>query len=257
MTVKFFNMERVDFLSKNYLYKYMPLERALDMLTNKMLWFANPTIWKDPFEKRFIENMYDVGGVQKPYPWKDRVYCMCATQTSTSEAYWYAYSASEIGVSIKFNRKKMLEELDRLAAAGNRIYIGKVEYQKTKTIKGRLSSNSFLNPSGNLITSLGKEELKVRLLLLKRIAYQYENEVRFFIVRDKTAKQKGTLLKYTLPNTDLIESISLDPRIGPHTIELLRREFEEKYGFVSASGTKRRVLRSLLYAESKPTTIIL
>ena len=255
MAVKFFNMTRADFLSKKLLFRYMPLERVLEMLTNKTIWFANPTIWKDPFEKRFIQNTYNIGGVQKAFPWKDRVYCMCATQTATSEAYWNAYSAGEIGVSIKFNRQNLLNELDRIAAAGNRIYIGKVQYQQTQAIKATLSGNSFLNPSGLPITSLGSEELKVRLLLLKRLAYQYENELRFFIVRNKAAKQPGTLLKYNIPNTDLIDSISLDPRIGTLTVDLLRKEFETHYGFAPISKTQRRVQRSLLYAEDKPTII--
>lgn len=255
MVVKFFNMTREEFLSKKLLHKYMPLERVLEMLTNQSLWFANPTIWKDPFERRFIENVYDIGGAKKAFPWKDRVYCMCTTQTATSEAYWNAYSAGEIGVSIKFNRQNLLNELDRLAAEGNRIYIGKVQYQQTQDIKAAITRNAFLNPLGTPITSLGKEELKVRLLLLKRMAYQYENEVRFFIVRDKAAKQTGTLLKYSIPNTDLIDSISLDPRIGPMTIALLRNEFEDHYGFKPLGRTQRRVQRSLLYAEEKPTDI--
>lgn len=255
MSVKFFNITKAEFLSKKLLHKYMPLERVLEMLTNQTLWFANPTIWKDPFEKRFIENVYNIGGAQKSFPWKDRVYCMCTTQTATSEAYWNAYSAEEIGVSIKFNRQVLLNELERLAAAGNRIYIGKVQYQKTQVIKGLLSNNPFLNPSGTPITSLGTEEMKVRLLLLKRLAYQYENEIRFFIVRNKTAKQNGTSLKYNIPNTDLIDSISLDPRIGLLTVDLLRKEFEINYGFVPVSRTQKRVQRSLLYAEEKPTTI--
>lgn len=248
-------MTRADFLSKKLLYKYMPLERALEMFDNKTIWFANPTIWKDPFEKRFIENMYNIGGVQKPYPWKGRVYCMCATQTATSEAYWNAYSVGEIGVSIKFNRQNLLNELDRLAATGNRIYIGKLQYQQIQNIKVALTRNTFLNPSGASIASLGTEELKVKLLLLKRLAYQYENELRFFIVRDRASKQTGTLLKYNISNTDLIDSISLDPRIGPFTIELLRKEFETHYGFTPISKTQRRVQRSLLYAEDKPTII--
>lgn len=255
MAVKFFNLTRAEFLSRKSLFKYMPLERVLEMFTNKTIWFANPTIWKDPFEKRFIQNTYNIGGVLKPYPWKDRVYCMCATQTATSEAYWNAYSAGEIGVSIKFNRQNLLNELDRLAAAGNRIYIGKVQYQQTQDIKAALSGNTFLNPTGAPITSLGKEELKVRLLLLKRLAYQYENELRFFVVRDKAAKQAGTLLKYNIENTDLVDSISLDPRIGTMTFELLRKEFENHYGFTPITKTQRRVQRSLLYAEDRPTNI--
>lgn len=253
--IKFFNMTEADILSKRLLYKYMPLERTLGMLITQTIWFANPSIWKDPFEKRFIENTYDIGGMAKPFPWKDRVYCMCKTQTATSEAYWNTYSSGEIGVSIKFNREKLLDELKRIAASGTRIYIGKVEYQQTQVIKGDLSKNAFLNPAKIPISSLASEELKVKLLLLKRIAYRYEDEMRFFIVRDKAARQDGILLKYSMPNIDLIDSISLDPRIGEYTVELLRREFETRYGFAPISKTKRRVQRSLLYAAEKPTVI--
>lgn len=145
------------------------------MFINHTIWFANPTIWKDPFEKRFIENMYNIAGIQKAFPWKDRVYCMCATQTATSEAYWNAYSAGEIGVYLKFYRETLLSELDRIADTGYRIYIGKVQYQKTQDIKSTLSGNPFLNSTGQPIISLGKGELKVRFLLLKRVAYQYED----------------------------------------------------------------------------------
>ena len=67
-------------------------------------------------------------------------------------------------MSIKFNRAKLLDELKQIAATGTRIYIGKVEYLQTQVIKGDLSKNSFLNPSGTPIKSLGTEELKVQLL---------------------------------------------------------------------------------------------
>ena len=249
MAVKFFNMTRTDFLSKKLLYKYMPLERALDLLKNQRLWFANPTIWKDPFEKRFIENKYVIGGVQKDFPWKDRVYAMCMTQTATSEAYWNAYANNDIGISFKFNRQALLTELERISNAnGVRIYIGKVEYQKTSDIKRDLSKNPFLFDGGSPISTIGKEETKVRLLLLKRIAYRYEDEIRFFIVRDKKANLIGTYLSYGVPNTSIIDTISLDPNIGDNTVAMLKKVFEVDYGFTPRAPRQARVQRSLLYA---------
>ena len=53
--MKFVNLSQEEFLSKKLLFKYMPLEQALLTLEGKYLWFANPTTWNDPFEKRFIE----------------------------------------------------------------------------------------------------------------------------------------------------------------------------------------------------------
>ena len=249
-------MTRADFLSRDLLFKYMPLERALDLLINHQMWFANPTIWKDPFEKRFIENDYKLGTGISSFPWKDRVYCMCMTQTSTSEAYWNTYANKDIGISFRFDRQKLIDELDRISdTTSYRIFIGKVEYQKTSDIKQDISKNKFLNPSGKPINDLRKEDIKVRMLLLKRNAYKYENELRFFIVRDKVSNAKGMLLPFAIPNTDLIKYISLDPRLEEHTVALLRKEFENTYGFHPYSPTNRRVQRSLLYKEEKKTTL--
>lgn len=80
--------------------------------------------------------------------------------------------------------------------------------------------------------------------------------MRFFIVKDKRAKQDGTLLKFDAEPTRLIDSISLDPRIGKHTFDLLRNILEEKYGFGQRFGNRNsRVQKSLLYAESRPTML--
>lgn len=166
------------------------------------------------------------------------------------------YSAGEIAVSLKLNREVLLGELEKAAGTGCRIYIGKVHYQKTKDVKSELYRNSFLNPSGKIIKSLNAEELKIRLLLLKRVAYQYEDEMRFFIVKDKRAKQDGILLKFDVPPAQLIDSISLDPRIGKHTFDLLRNILEGNYGFSPRNGNRNsRVQKSLLYAESRPTML--
>lgn len=249
MAVKFFNMTRAEFLSKKLLYKYMPLEHALDLLINKRLWFANPTIWKDPFEKRFIVNKYDIGGVQRDFPWMNRVYAMCMTQTSTSEAYWNTYANNDIGISFKFNRQNLLAELERISNTnGVRIFIGRVEYQKTSDIKRNLSKNPFLNVGGVPISNIGKEETKVRLLLLKRIAYRYEDEIRFFVVRDKTANIKGTFVPFGIPNTSMIEAITIDPNIGVNTVKMLKKIFENDYGFLPRAHNQKRVQRSLLYS---------
>lgn len=75
--------------------------------------------------------------------------------------------------------------------------------------------------------------------------------VKFFNMKEADFLSKRLLYKYT----ELIDSISLDPRIGENTIELLRREFETTYGFAPVSKSQRRVQRSLLYAAEKPVVL--
>lgn len=94
--IRFVNISEEEFLDSKLLYKHMPLEYALSALKNKSLWFANPTTWTDPFEKRFLEAKYTKGGREITFNWPGRVFCTCMTQTQSSEAYWNAYSHGEI-----------------------------------------------------------------------------------------------------------------------------------------------------------------
>lgn len=246
--VKFINITEADFLSKKLLFKFMPLEYALNTLKGHHLWFANPCTWLDPFEKRFIENKYIIGGTEKDYPWKGRVFCMCMTEKSTSEAYWNTYANNDIGVSFKFKRKELLNSLKNYARTTNSmVFIGKVVYQKTNVITGKIADNPFLlNDDGSKIASLGAMETKARLLLLKREAFHYEEEIRFFIVKQKVTKERGFYFDYVTPNVDIIDGLTLDPRLGELTTELLKDVFSHNYGFMPVN---KRVQKSLLYAQ--------
>lgn len=105
MAVKFINITESDFLSKKVLYKYMPLESALATIKEKYMWFANPVVWKDPFEKRFIEAKYKVGAAEKDFPLNGRVFCSCLTQTQTSEAHWNTYLSGHTGIRLTYGGK--------------------------------------------------------------------------------------------------------------------------------------------------------
>ena len=115
MSVTFLNITKDEFLKKKNLYKYMPLENSLASLEDKYIWFANPTTWNDPFEKRFIEAKYIVGTDEIDYPLKDQIYCTYLTEKSTSEAHWNIYSRSEIGISFTFLRDELLTQLENIS----------------------------------------------------------------------------------------------------------------------------------------------
>lgn len=88
--------------------KFMPLERALNLLNSQKIWFANPRVWPDPFERRFIDANY-AGG--KKFAWRDRVFCSCFTNNATSEASWNAYSKGDICVKFVIDRRELLNVL--------------------------------------------------------------------------------------------------------------------------------------------------
>ena len=149
----------------------------------------------------------------------------------------------------------LLDELENYAKANQvKVFIGKVEYQKTNDIKKDISCNSFLNQTKHSIKSLRNDDLKARLILLKRRAFEYENEIRIIIVKDKNTKEKGIYLPYECENTDLIDTISFDPNIGDYTFKLLKDILISKYKFSqrkTEKGVRSRVFRSQLYRKPK------
>lgn len=256
MDIQFINITKEEFFSSKLLHKYMPLEYALKTLNNKQLWFANPITWKDPFEKRFIEAKFINNGKTTDFQWKNKVFCICMTQTATSEAYWNTYSNSQIGIEFRINKEKLFSELENIKKQYD-IFIGKVEYMKTSDIKKvPLSNIPFSTP----IPELNTPEWKARLLLLKRIAYKYEDEIRIILVKKSKTQENGINLNYNCKNTELIHSIILDPKLQDNTTEMLKDIFENKYNFKPTKNIKeriqRRVLKSQLYAEQKPQSLI-
>ena len=259
MEVQFVNMTREEFLSKKRLHKFMPLENALKTLSNQELWFADPSTWKDPFEKRFLDSDYvDTNGEDKSIPFGKRTYCMCTTQTQTSEAYWNAYSQKQIGIEFIFNRSELLKQIETYTDTYD-IYIGKVEYLPTHEIKkNKISQIPFSTSLPN-----NTKDIFVRLLLLKRIAYHYEDEIRIILIKKRAAiedKPAGIKLNYRCENQSLISHIILDPSIEQYTTELLKETFISKYGFKSnvnseTGKTTSVVLKSALYSAQKRATL--
>ncbi len=253
MPVKFINITRAEFLSKALIHKNCSLENCLDMIAHRHIWFANPEKWHDPFESMFLKANYRLAaGTTVKHPWQQRVFCTCMTETATCEAYWNVYSQQQLGMSLAIKRQELLDELENYCVRTNTmVYIGKVEYQKTSQIVGSLRANPFVSPH---ITASGirTEEAKVRLLLLKRSAYRYENEIRFFIVKHEKTQLEGILMDYHRDARDLIKTITIDPNVNTEVFQLIKEKLVNQYGFTDYSRSNKRVRKSLLYTSPKP-----
>ena len=250
--MKFVNMSKEEFMEQKLLYKYMPLEQALMTLDGCYLWFANPTTWKDPFEKRFIDAKYMDGNHERNFLWKNRIFCICMTQTMVSEAAWQVYAQGKIGVQFRIYRDALLKELKAMEKDYN-VYIGKAEYMKTDDIRRDLSKVPFNPPQ---TTGVNTYNYAARLLMLKRVAFQYEDEVRILLVSKDTKNtgyRKGVKMAYQCENTDLILRIVLDPNLEKMTYEMIKERLEDKYKFVSYNkpdDTKfNRVIQSAIYKD--------
>lgn len=248
MSVSFINIDKERFLSKS-LCKYMPLERALDLLNNSQIWFANPTTWDDPFEKRFIETKYLEKGMKIDFPWKNRIFCVCMSKNPNCEAYWNTYAKKGLGICLVIDPVRLLAVLEDYSKKNNcSVYIGAVEYQETKVIKGSLNKNPFLGKAFNLHS----DDSKAKLMLLKRKAFEYEDEIRFIVVKNAGTLEKGIKLNYSISNTDLVKVVKIDPRAGLNETALLKKVFDKEYGFSPAS---KRVFKSGIYSGEIPSFV--
>lgn len=238
MGIEYVNMKNTDFLSKKLLYKYMPLEFALSTVKDKYLWLCNPAIWKDPFERRFIDAKYMDGTKEMDFPIKGQLFCICMTETPTSEAHWNTYSNGQIGISFKFKREQLIQVLESYTSEYD-IYIGKVNYVKTNDLKKKISQIKL--PETIDPFKLTNRQLQIQLLLLKRIAFRYEDEIRILAVKKNKTKESGIKLSYTIEPNKLIDTITIDPNVGHNTEKMLKDVFRKEYNF-------KKVYKSQLYS---------
>lgn len=246
--MKFVNITREDFLSRPLLYKYMPLEYTLKTLNSKRLWFADPTKWKDPFERRFVEAKYMDGTKQRNFRWKNHIYCICMSQTQVCEASWRVYSPNDIAVQLRINRDELLKELEKMEKDFD-IYIGKVEYMSTNDITKDLSEIPFKKPR---VTTINSDNFAARLFMLKRMAFRYEDEIRILLLdKDKknTPKKDGVEMPYQCENTDLIHSVVIDPSIGLQTFSMIKEFFVNKYNFKPYRNGSGRSVSRVIHSE--------
>lgn len=250
--IYFVNMTEDDFLKKGRssvvpsLYKYMPLEYGLKTLDDGQLWFANPILWTDPFESRFVRALYPNN---QPFPWKNRVFCTCFTTSVSSEAHWLIHAGKEMGIKLSLDRENFVMLLRTLPDDWN-IYIGKAEYMKTSNIEFlSICDIPFKEPvpSTNDINNLC-----ARLLMLKRNAFRYENEIRVVIVQGETLQnnQEGISIplhcEYGSPMviTDIVKSISFSPLMKEKTRLVVRKYLKTKFNDIN-------IMRSTLYDNGK------
>lgn len=237
MPLNYLNTNEEAFRSIPVLFRILPLERALQALDERALWFSNPLAWSDPFERHYLDAKYRVGKQERNLPLKNRLLCLCLSGTYSCEAFWQVYAPGEVGIGLTIDLKALVRMLESLDGYG--VYVGAADYRSTRYITGYAASHKqllqrvFDRSAGDTYPD------QLRLMLLKRRAFEYENETRVLLVRAKESAARGELIPFG--DTPLVSRLTLDPRLGKRTADLLRDSFRERYGIP--------VARSLIYQE--------
>lgn len=165
----------------NTLYKYMPASRVLDIIEKEphQIGFVSPDLWYDPYETKFLNTDYSMlNGYKQP-----KVYCFCARMDNLNEeASWKIYKKeNEPLLRLSIRTIDFLLSLDKFARDYTcDLYFSKVDYKlKRKEIDGLyLPSSPYFHDYFDGFN----DKQYVRVMSLKRWAFNYENEYRIFVI---------------------------------------------------------------------------
>ena len=170
---------------KTILNKYISFEHLEKSIREKMIAFVSPKTWQDPFERLFYNANFERYNYEKP-----NIFCMCLTENAgqNEAASWKMYQngTNEKMIKVKFNAVEMLRQLDEFCISKEwRIYIGKIDYSfKSREISLSYKSEKMLKNYFPKNPKDFSDEYYLKLLLLKRKAFEFEQEVRMFLVPD-------------------------------------------------------------------------
>lgn len=189
---------------KKYVYKYFDRREFASYIREKSfsLYFREIKDWDDPYEKRFYCADYSYFKEKTPFVNDHRtVYACCFTTKKDSEPSWQMYvnkdHASDsnkkdkgkmnraVCVQARFDFKALLDYLNdyvRNTLHGEfMLVVRPVEYMNKNEINGL----HHLDSEGNFKTKFFKAfdfSQYLNLLSLKRKAFIYEEEIRFFLI---------------------------------------------------------------------------
>lgn len=192
-------------------FKYMTIDAFIASLENDSWLFWEPSKWNDKYEQRFYCAKYHKI-IRRDFS-PCRVYATCVTKEQNSEAAWKVYAGREglktHCVQIELNVANLLKQFQ---LTGYSFFERRVIYKNENYIKN-------LHVSGAKDHSSYFSDFNCRsfldLLSLKREAYEYEKEIRFFAFeqeppedRNLGAKAKSAAIK--MQWRDAIKSIRID-----------------------------------------------
>lgn len=222
------------------LYKYMNIEHAFDFLKSGILYFAEPTVWKDPYERRFYDADYSALDYRQT-----KLFCACFTDRPDNEAAWKMYSrggdsalASRC-MQYRLSKRSLLNNLSAFAGENKcTVYIGHVNYGHDKYIIDTL--HTLENSKYEHFFSQFDLEKYLNLLLIKRKDFEYEKEIRVFIVPDDQEgykksdigimdrSGKGLICPVKIQDhiNDLVFSCTIDPNCTGLESDMIKAMFD-------------------------------
>ncbi|MFZ2445880.1 MAG: DUF2971 domain-containing protein [Syntrophobacteraceae bacterium] len=242
MHEEYINIERNEYATA--IYRFTDVKWLLDSIVGKRNTLLSPRIWEDPFENALANQFRHLRSTAL-YHFRNRVYGQCWTFQPETDAFWRAYLPQGDGVRLKSTVHKLYRsletEISRTTLSHMSCCIGRVHYKQEDEIISLFHDkewvqNVFLNQG-----TLGH----VKSLLLKRMEFEYESEVRLLYL-DPHNIDHGNLFSYDIDPFSTILEVTFDPRMEDtlyHTYESILKSF----------GFTGEINKSRLYTAPKIT----
>jgi hypothetical protein len=213
--------------------------RFVETLANRRLTLVKPKLWDDPFENFILQSRFRLReGTIIKLAASEQLYGQCWSRTKESDAMWRIYAPDKDGVKVRTTLTKLGNALWASCVSQPEIscFVGQVRYLSRLKLSGNLSA--LLNVDNALSDTSGREH--ARSLLLKRQAFNHENEVRL-IYYNRHESYDEDVIHFPINPVDVFDQVIFDPRIAV-------REYEEKRAMVVKLGYPlERIKRSGLY----------
>ena len=222
-------------------YKYLRIDKAVEWLLFQpkgKIVFVEPSKWSDPTESVFYKAKLLISNqkeCQKPI-----VFATCFTKNQASEASWVVYQHAKkdddrpegcIKLSIRFDEflNQLRKWIKKEEGNGRKysLFYGNVMYYEWSELKEIQKRGSKMQlRTFNACATIKENFLKT--LLLKRKAYEYENELRVFLVLE-SGEYDMAGLEVKIDWNKCIRKIYYDESIDPKYLSKLQRsEFCKK-----------------------------
>ena len=226
------------------IYRITTFENVVELFQKKKLTLSSPALWVDPLEKFLLEGAF---GINNSYGTEVMaVFAQCWSKKARSEALWSVYSPNRTGIRIETTVRKLRASIAPTNQVSLRIFVGAVSYLP-QSVKSSSSSeqkdNRFEYEACKAFkrfqSSLDPKEV-AKLLLIKRMPFDHEHEVRLIAIGENCAE---SYMQLDINPKDLISSIQFDPRMQQATKTAMKN-----YLCSDEVGYERGFVKSMLYS---------
>lgn len=202
-----------------YVYRIIPIDRALDLFANSENTLVEPYKWDDPLEGWIYNELlsyYKEKNVSLPC---GKFFGQSWTMETMSDPMWKIYSNGTDSVRIK----STVDELknNKRPDGDTRWYVGKIKYKHFP----KLSLSKFFNMDDEYLNH--NIDLLASSYFIKRWAFRHEKEIRLICY---TESESIKLFKYCICPKYFIKEIMMHPGISDSKFRKFEKTFRA-YGF--------------------------